>query len=361
MESEQTRRVELLIAIGILVLLLLGCLLVLMPFVSAILWAAVLCLSTWPLYQRAVILVRGHNSIAALLMTIALAITVVAPFAIVGASIASNVSDVIGAIRNVIHEGPPQLPAFVVQIPFVGPWMSTHWHEFTSEGAVSLEQLGSFIDPLKTFLLKVGAAVGEGLLQVSLSLIICFFLYRDGQRAAQKLNEIVDRLVGERGLRLLEVARETIFGVVYGIIGTALAQAILAGIGFLIAGVPGALLLAFMTFVLAAIPIGPPLIWIPASVWLFWQGERGWGIFMAIWGLLIVSGSDNVIKPMLISRAGNTPLLLIMLGVFGGALAFGFIGLFLGPTLLAVGYSLLDDWISPSAPQPQLVRRWGRR
>jgi len=156
---------------------------------------------------------------------------------------------------------------------------------------------------------------------------------------------------------LFEVAQETIDGVVYGIIGTALAQGILAGIGFIVAGVPGALLLAFVTFVLAVIPVGPPLIWIPASIWLLWQGERGWAIFMFIWGLVVVSGSDNIIKPMLISRAGETPLLLIMLGVLGGALAFGFIGLFLGPTLLAVGYALLDDWISPTVAAPTIVQR----
>jgi predicted PurR-regulated permease PerM len=355
--SDETRRIELAAGVVVLILLVIGCFLVLMPFISAMLWAAVLSFSTWPLYQRLVVLLRGRRWLAALIMSLALAAIIVAPFAIVGSSLASNVAAVSVALRNVVQEGPPHLPQFVIDMPHIGGWLNTHWEEYTQQGAFGLAQVGQIIDPLKTYLLKIGSIVGEGILQVSLSLVICFFMYRDGQRAGARLTEIVDRLAGERGHRLFEVAQETIYGVVYGILGTAIAQGMLAGIGFVIAGIPGALLLAFATFVLAVIPVGPPLIWIPASIWLFWQGERGWGIFMLIWGLVVISGSDNIIKPMLISRAGNTPLLLIMLGVFGGALAFGFIGLFLGPTLLAVGYSLLDDWISPSAAEPTLVRR----
>jgi predicted PurR-regulated permease PerM len=360
MESTETRRIELAAGIVILVLLVIGCFLVLMPFISAMLWAAILTFSTWPLYQRLLELMRGRRSIAALIMTLALSAIVVAPFAIVGSSLASNVTAVVGAIRNVVQQGPPRLPQFIIDLPYIGAWLNAHWTEFTEQGAVSLEQIGQIVDPLKSFLLKGGSIVGEGILQVSLSLIICFFMYRDGARAGAWLTEIVDRLAGERGHRLFEVAQETVYGVVYGILGTAIAQGVLAGIGFLLAGVPGALLLAFATFVLAVIPIGPPLIWIPAAIWLFWQGEKGWGIFMLVWGLVVVSGSDNIIKPMLISRAGKTPLLLIMLGVLGGALAFGFIGIFLGPTLLAVGYTLLDDWIAPSVAEPTLVRRLRR-
>jgi len=356
-ESEQTRRIELMAGLAVLVLLVIGCFLVLMPFISAMLWAAVLCFSTWPLYQRLVKAMRGRQGLASLVMTLALAAIVVAPFAIVGSSLASNVAAVVGAIRKVVQEGPPHLPQFVVDLPYVGGWINGHYEETIQQGSLGIDQVSQFIDPLKSFLLKGGSIVGEGILQVSLSLIICFFMYRDGARAGARLTEIVDRLAGERGHRLFEVAQETIDGVVYGIIGTALAQGILAGIGFIVAGVPGALLLAFVTFVLAVIPVGPPLIWIPASIWLLWQGERGWAIFMFIWGLVVVSGSDNIIKPMLISRAGETPLLLIMLGVLGGALAFGFIGLFLGPTLLAVGYALLDDWISPTVAAPTIVQR----
>jgi predicted PurR-regulated permease PerM len=132
-------------------------------------------------------------------------------------------------------------------------------------------------------------------------------------------------------------------GVVYGILGTALVQAVMAGIGFVIAGVPGAALLALLTFCLSVVPVGPPLIWIPVSLWLFQQGSIGWGIFMVIWGVG-VSSVDNIVKPWIISQGSPMPFLLIFFGVVGGAMVFGFIGLFVGPTLLAVGYRLVNEW-----------------
>jgi predicted PurR-regulated permease PerM len=157
----------------------------------------------------------------------------------------------------------------------------------------------------------------------------------------------VERIGGERGRHLLTVAGNTVRGVVYGILGTALVQAVMAGIGFVIAGIPGAALLALLTFFLSVVPFGPPLIWLPAAVWLFQQGSTGLGIFMLIWGVG-VSSVDNVIKPWLISQGSDMPFILIFFGVLGGALVFGFIGVFLGPTLLAVGFRLVEEWFSTS-------------
>ncbi len=136
----------------------------------------------------------------------------------------------------------------------------------------------------------------------------------------------------------------TVQGVVYGLIGTALIQALLAGIGFWIAGVPQALLLGFFTFVLSFIPAGPPLVWGSVALWLFVQGAVWWGIFVAAWGLLLVSSIDNVLRPYLLTKSNSLPVVLGLFGFLGGILAFGFIGVFLGPTLLAVGYSLFLEW-----------------
>ncbi len=140
-------------------------------------------------------------------------------------------------------------------------------------------------------------------------------------------------------------------GVVYGLIGTALAQAIVALLGFLVAGVPGAFLLAALTFVLSLVPMGPVLIWGGAALWLYANGETGWAIFMVIYGVGVISSVDNFLKPILMSRAGNLSMLLVVLGVFGGAIAFGFIGLFVGPALLAVGWNITKTWLDapPSA------------
>jgi predicted PurR-regulated permease PerM len=152
------------------------------------------------------------------------------------------------------------------------------------------------------------------------------------------------RVMGASAAKVAEIVSQTVRGVMYGLLGTALAQALVAALGFTIAGVPGVLLLSVATFVLSLVPVGPPLVWAGAALWLFNQGEPGWGGFMLVWGLVLISGVDNVVKPLLISRGSSLPFLLVLLGVLGGVLAFGFVGLFIGPTLLAVGYSLLRDW-----------------
>jgi predicted PurR-regulated permease PerM len=165
----------------------------------------------------------------------------------------------------------------------------------------------------------------------------------------ERLTSIVGRIAGDRGTHLLGVAGKTVRGVVYGILGTALAQAVAAGIGFLIAGVPGCALLALLTFFSSVVPVvGTAIVWIPAALWLFHQGSTGWAIFMLIWGFG-VSNIDNVVKPWLISQGSDMPFILIFFGVLGGALTFGFIGVFLGPTLLAVGFRLINEWSAATA------------
>jgi predicted PurR-regulated permease PerM len=178
------------------------------------------------------------------------------------------------------------------------------------------------------------------------SLFLLFFFYRDGAAAAARTTGAVDRLAGEQGRALVGVAGRTVRSVIYGILGTALAQAVVAGTGFFIAGVGQAALLAFLTFFLSVVPIGPVLIWVPVTIHFFARGAIGWGIFMLVWGMLI-SSVDNVVKPLIISRGGDLSFVVILLGILGGAVSFGFIGVFLGPTLLAVGFELLRSWTGP--------------
>lgn len=162
-------------------------------------------------------------------------------------------------------------------------------------------------------------------------------------------------MIEERADYYIDLVAGTVRRVVNGVIGTAAAQAIIALIGFVIAGVPGALLLAALTFMLSLIPMGPPLVWGPAVAWLFWQQDYGMAAFLLVWGLLVISSVDNFLKPYLISRGGNLPLVIVLMGVFGGLFSFGFMGLFLGPTLLAVAYSLVSDWIASSQPNDEKV------
>ena len=168
---------------------------------------------------------------------------------------------------------------------------------------------------------------------------------------AQRLTTGVARIAGPRGKYLLDVAGNTVRGVVYGILGTAMVQGGMAGVGFAIAGVPGAALLGLLTFFLSPVPVGPPLVWIPAVIWLFHEGATGWGIFMFVWGVG-VSSIDNIVKPWLISQGSRMPFIIIFFGVIGGALAFGLIGVFLGPTLLAVAYRIVEEWSTAPNASP---------
>jgi predicted PurR-regulated permease PerM len=212
-----------------------------------------------------------------------------------------------------------------------------------SEKLVAL--LGRSLGVAQKALVTAGLAVGQGVTQVILSAFLAFFFLRNETALSDRLKVGVERLAGARGNRLLKIAGDTVRGVVYGILGTALIQAVIAVIGLTIAGVPGAVFLGVVTFFLAVIlPFGPPIVWIPATLWLFAQDQPGWGVFMALWGLLGISSVDNVVRPLIISQETKMPFVLIFCGVIGGALAFGLVGLFLGPTMLAVAYRLIDEW-----------------
>ena len=332
---------------GILALLLTGCLLVLWPFVTALLWAAVLSFSTWPIYSRLLKWLGGRRTFAALLLSLAMVLLVVLPFALVGLTLADNVKQLTTAAQRWLDAGPPAPPAWLEKVPAIGAAATEKWRALAADSAKLVQEARRFVEPVGTWLLGAGLKLGAGLIELALSVLITFFLLRNGTDVAGHLNSGIERIAGERGRHLLGVAGNTVRGVVYGILGTALAQGLMAGVGFLIAGVPGAALLALLTFLLSVVPVGPPLIWLPAALWLFHQGSTGWGVFMLIWGVG-VSLMDNFVKPWLISQGSDLPLILILFGVLGGALAFGFIGVFIGPTLLAVGYRLVKEWAATS-------------
>lgn len=209
-----------------------------------------------------------------------------------------------------------------------------------------VDLLGSFLTYMYSWLLSAGKAVAQGVMQVLLSAFLAFFLLRDSDILSVRLGVAVERLAGDRGRHLIKVAGDTVRGVVYGILGTAIVQALVAGLGFWIAGVPGAVLLSVLTFFFAVVPFGPPLIWLQASLWLFAQDKPGLGVFMLLWGFLGISSVDNFLRPYLISQGSKMPFALIFCGVIGGALGFGLVGVFLGPTLLAVVFRLIEEWSS---------------
>jgi len=339
-----TQRIDRIVAISIAILLTAGCIVVLYPFVSALLWAVILCFVTWPTFLWGVRLLGGRRTLAATLMALLVAVLLVAPFVAVGLSLADNVSHLTGVISRGLEHGPPDLPAWVTDIPLVGHRLHTGWQTLTQDSARLTTALQRLVVPVSAWLLSQGVALGSGILYLILSVLLLFFLYRDGAALAARLQEVSGRIAGARAHQLEDLAVTTIRGVVYGILGSMLAQGILAGVGFLVAGVPGALLLGFLTLVLSVLPGGPALLWLPASIWLYKQDAIGWAIFLALWGLLVVGTADNFIKPYLIGRGSDLPFIIVLLGVLGGAIAFGVIGIFLGPTLLAIGYTVVRDW-----------------
>jgi predicted PurR-regulated permease PerM len=192
----------------------------------------------------------------------------------------------------------------------------------------------------------------SGIAELLLAIFLAFFFYRDGPAIAEHVQRLIAKLAGPRGQHLVELTGNVTRGVVYGLLGTAVAQGVMTAFGLWIAGVPQPVLLGVVTGVISILPVGAPLVWIPATIWLFVQGEWGWGLFMLVYGAAGISSVDNIIRPWLISRGADLPLLLTLLGAIGGVLAFGFLGLFLGPVLLAIGYSLLKDWATEAEREP---------
>ena len=338
-------RLERGIAAILLAALVIGCLLVLRPFVAAILWGAILVYATWPVFMWLRTRLSIGNTMAALIMIAIAFVVMVAPLALVVSDFADDVRDLVRNLRVVMTMSLPDPPDWIVQLPVVGPRVDEHWRKLSLEE----QELQTLVSPYLEALgrwgwgkgVNIGIGLAQGTLELLLALFVAFFLYRDGARIAGRVEGGMIRLAGQRGQRLLRVAGNTVQAVVYGIVGTALVQAALMLIGLTIAGVPNAMLLSFLTGISSPLPIGPPFIWLGAAVWLYATAGLGWSLFMLAWGAGLVSMADNVVRPLLISRGGSTPIVLTLLGILGGVFAFGFLGLFLGPTLLALGYSLL--------------------
>ncbi len=351
-----TARFEQYARIAAIALLVIGCFLVLQPFMGAILFAGILCFSTWPAFLALRERLRGRSWLAALVIVTILILALVFPVALATQSIVVHSAEMVELVRGFLDQKTSySLPAFIREIPGIGPTLDTYVRTFTQSSADLIEFAKRFTEPAKAFLVGLGSAAGQGLLQLLVAIFVAYFFYRDGDRIRRLLIEGMVRIAGpEQGAALIATAQSAVKGVIYGLIGTAFAQAAVALVGFLIAGVPGAFLLAALTFVLSLVPMGPVLIWGGAAAWLYFQDQVGWAIFMVIYGVAVISSVDNVLKPILMSRAGNLSMLVVVLGVFGGAIAFGFIGLFVGPALLAVGWNLMKTWLElPPQSNPE--------
>ena len=343
-------RFDLIFRVAGATLVVVGIYLVLRPFLSALLVAGVLAIATWPMYERLRSRLRGRSTWSALVMLLLILVVVIVPIALLAEAAGDQLPALAASIRSWSAEG-VHIPEQLRSIPVIGEGAYETLTSLLTDRTQLSAVLQRALEPAGKLSLAFVRLLGDGLLQLLLVAFIVFFYYRDGHRIAQLTRRVSHRLSGEMSDEVLSIVVGTTRSVFISIVGTAAAQGLAAYIGFLIAGVPGAFLLAVGTFLLSVVPMGPVVLWGAAAVWLYTQGEIGWAIFMVIWGGAVISSIDNFLKPLLIARGSTLSLALIFLGVLGGVLAFGFIGVILGPVLLALGIALGRAWITTQSAQ----------
>jgi predicted PurR-regulated permease PerM len=331
-----------LIGAGIIVV---GIFFVLQPFLTALLVAGVLAIATWPLYRRIHEGMGGRATWSASLMMLLILVLVVIPIALLASAAADQLPTLFTTVKGWFADG-VKVPETLRSVPVIGDRLYDQLTVLVSDKDQLTVLAQRALEPAGKLSVAAARTLGDGILQLLLVTFIVFFYYRDGHRVAEVIGRISGRISGEMSAEVLDIIVGTTRSVFIGIVGTAAAQAIAAFIGFLIAGVPAAFLLSVGTFVLSVVPMGPVLMWGGAAIWLYLQGDTGWAIFMVIWGAVVISSIDNFLKPLLIARGSTLSLALIFLGVLGGVIAFGFIGVILGPVLLALGIALGREWIS---------------
>ncbi len=327
-----------------------GCVIVLAPFSSAILWAGVLTYATWPVFQH---LRRRMSALAAsLIMTFLCAVGFVIPLAFLASTtIAASPrwASQLNALFSFSHHLPPP-PGWLINIPMVGQDLAGQWQHWSHD----VDHLGASLRPyagdIIQSLLVLFMQVANGALHLVMALFIAFFFWLSGSSLGDTLKAVITRIAGPHAGRHLHIIGGTVRGTVYGILGTAIIQGILTGIGFWLTGLSEPVMFGVLAAFLAVLPIGAPLVWVPASVWLLADHHVGKGVLLLLYGLLLISGADHVIRPLFIARGSKLPYLLTVLGVIGGVMAFGGLGIFLGPILLAVGFTLTVEFAAQEAP-----------
>jgi len=333
-----------------IVLLIGSSLWILRPFLGATIWAVMVVVATWPALLWFEARLWHRRSLAVLVMMLILLLLFVLPLTMAISTIASNADEVVAWFKHQISKGPPQLPDWVAGVPFVGPKAMLAWDELVASGVSGIEaKVTPYASRVTGWLVSQAGVVGALTLQFLLTVVIAGLMYAQGESAAREVRRFGRRLGGPRGEDAVVLAGKAIRGVALGVGVTAIVQAVVGGIGLAIAGVPFAALLTAVMFMLCIVQLGPTLVLAPATIWVFWNGSTGWGIFLLVW-TIIVGTMDNFLRPWLIKRGADLPLLLIFAGVIGGLLGFGLVGIFVGPVLLAVSYTLVNAWLDNADP-----------
>lgn len=340
---ELARTTLLVLALGALIA---ASLWIVKPFLPALVWAAMIVIATWPLLLGLQRRLGGRRWLAVSIMTFALLLAFVVPLALAVGTVVGNAGVIVAWARSLATLSLPMPPDWVQTLPLAGEAIATAWREAAQAGWPALaKRLAPYTDDaVRWFLAEAG---GAGLIgaQLLLTVLLSAVLYADGEAAAARLRRFGERLAGARGESAVGLAGKAIRAVALGVVVTAFVQALAGGIGLLAAGVPFAGVLTALMFVLAVAQVGAVPVLACAVGWLYWKGDLGIATALLVW-TVIVGTLDNVLRPILIRKGADLPLLLVFAGVIGGLLGFGLIGIFVGPVVLAVAYTLLEDWMN---------------
>lgn len=345
MADLQNWTIERIVRLVALVLLALACLQVIIPFMGALTWAAIIAITVWPGFIRLSGKLGNRPVVAATLCSLGLFVLLVLPFAILTANIGQAVPQLAAMLKELALSVSPEPPAWLSDLPFIGDQIREVWLAAITDMAGLLKKTLPAAEQAGVWALAQGANLALALMEFLFAILIAGIFLVTADRSAELATRLVARLNISEQERIIPIVVGTVRSVSLGLVGTASIQGLISAIGFLIAGMPGVVVLGFATFMVALVQIPTFVIWLPAAGWLYYSGDTGSAIFLAIWGAVLVNWVDNFVRPYLISRGAKLPFALILMGVLGGLLAWGVIGLFIGPTLLAVAYSLMRTWI----------------
>jgi len=324
---------------------------ILKPFLLALVWATMIVVATWPLLLTAQSWLRGKRSLATAVMIVALLLMLIVPLCLAVVTVVEHAGEIVAGSKSLVAlaAGPP--PQWAENLPVVGSKLAAEWRKFTALGAEGLTAtILPYVDNIVGWFVSQVGGLGMMVFHFLLTVVIAAILYLTGEVAADGVRRFARRLAGARGENAIHLAAQAIRGVALGIVVTAIIQSVLAGIGLAIVGVPYAAILSAVMLFLGVAQLGPMPVLVPSVIWLYWRGDAGWGTLLLVW-TVVVGTVDNILRPILIKRGANLPLLLIFAGVIGGLIAFGIIGLFVGPVVLAVSYTLLEAWIQDDEPE----------
>ncbi|WP_051229423.1 AI-2E family transporter [Paludibacterium yongneupense] len=331
--------------IAVLSLLVLACVKIILPFLGALIWAIIIAISTWPAFNLLSDRIGQRRKLAAAILVCLMLIALAVPISLMILSLVDFLPQLSAFTRDLSGLSLPDAPGWVDSIPVLGPATTQLWKTAQSDLPSMLDKLRPALNEGAIWSLSHVAQLGLSLLEIVLAIVVSGVLLYNGEAAWYGAERTIVKLGGAPAIDLPEVVARTVRSVTTGVVGTALAQTLLCVAGLWIAGVPGSLVLGFLCFMLAVAQMPTLIVWLPGAAWVFYMGNTGRAAFLVLWGFLLVNTIDNFLKPMLISQGAKLPLSLIFLGVIGGLIAWGVIGLFIGPTLLAVAYTLFRHWL----------------